>query len=137
LLLPGRCDEYDAALAFDMVGRPVAQYGGSGWVWMTGSDRTEVWDSLRAAGLQVAPDRWPKDKREFASDQVEFIKVGIPAHVLTTSTPERTPSTRDDDVTTVDFTHLSAIVNTAARAVRIVADGEAPVWRAAPTPTSK
>jgi Zn-dependent M28 family amino/carboxypeptidase len=118
-----------ADLQLEMIARPDSLAGGPGRAWLTGYERTTVGEQLEAAGSPVVPDPRPEQRFFFRSDNVPFAVAGIPAHTLSSYNLHTDYHTPDDEVDRVDFTHMAAVVDAAAQAVRLLADGPKPTWK--------
>jgi len=116
-----------AALNLEMVGRPDTALG-SGKAWLTGFERSSVGPALVAAGIPVFPDPRPGQRYFERGDNFALARVGIPAHTLSSFGLHRDYHTPDDEVERIDFLHLHAVTALAIEAVRLLADGPAPVW---------
>jgi Zn-dependent M28 family amino/carboxypeptidase len=92
-------------------------------------------DMLKAAGSPIVPDPRPDQHFFERSDNIAFALRGIPAHTLSSFNLHEDYHTPADDVTRVDFAHMTAVVRAAVAAVRELADGAAPVWKPGGRPT--
>lgn len=117
-----------ANLNVEMLGRPGPNYGGEGMGWLTGYPRSTLGKTLTDAGLAVKPDPFPDRGLFFGSDNIAFAMEGIVAHTLSSSDLHEDYHTPDDEVDRIDFGSMTRVVETLIQAVRILADGEAPVW---------
>lgn len=123
-------DHTVADLQIEMIGRPDSLAGGPGHAWLTGYGRTTMGDELAAAGLPIVADPRPEQGFFFRSDNTPFALAGIPAHTLSSFNLHADYHRPSDEVTRVDFTHMTAVVDAAVRAVRLLADGPRPEWKA-------
>jgi Zn-dependent M28 family amino/carboxypeptidase len=117
-----------AQLQIEMIGRPDSLAGGPGRAWLTGYERSTMGDMLAASGVPIVADPRPAERFFYRSDNIAFAYLGIPAHTLSTfglHTDYHQPS---DDVSRIDFEHMTAVIESAALAVRLLADGPRPVW---------
>ncbi|MDP2957391.1 MAG: M20/M25/M40 family metallo-hydrolase [Longimicrobiales bacterium] len=119
-----------ADLQIEMIARPDSLAGGSGRAWLTGYERTTMGDLLAAAGSPIVPDPRPDQRFFFRSDNIPFARMGIPAHTLSSFNLHADYHTPDDEVDRVDFAHMAAVVDAAVQAVRFLADGARPAWKA-------
>jgi hypothetical protein len=126
-----------AEMEVEMAGRPDSLAGGSGKLWMTGADRSTMGAMLKAAGIPIVPDPYPQFRFFERSDNIVFALKGIPAHTLSSYNLHRDYHSPSDDVTRIDFAHLTAIARAAAAAARLLADGPAPVWNPGGQPTPR
>lgn len=124
-----------ANLEVEMIGRPDSLAGGEGKGWLTGYDRSTMGEMLRAAGIPLVADPRPEQNFFERSDNIAFARRGIPAHTLSSYNMHEDYHTPDDEVERVDFPHMTAVIDAAARAVRLIADGPAPTWIPGRQPT--
>jgi len=118
-----------ANLEIEMIGRPDSLAGGAGRAWLTGFDRSTMGDILRGAGVAIVADPRPAQHFFERSDNIAFARLGIPAHTLSSFNLHADYHTPGDDVSRMDFDHVSRVVAEAVRAVRLLADGPAPEWK--------
>lgn len=126
-----------AQLQIEMIGRPDRLTRGNrlnrldrgrGRAWLTGYERSTLGDMLRAHGLAVVPDPRPGQNFFERSDNFVFALQGVPAHTLSSFDLHPDYHRPSDEVDRIDFRHMTRVIRTAARAVRILADGPAPSW---------
>jgi Peptidase family M28 len=125
----GSLDRYVANLEIEMIGRPDSLAGGPGRGWLTGYERSTMGDEFAAAGLPIEPDKRPNERFFSRSDNIGFARRGIVAQTLSSFNLHREYHTPADEVGLVDFDHMAALINVAARAVRILADGPRVEWK--------
>lgn len=118
-----------ADLEFEMVGRPDSLAGGRGKTWLTGFERSTMGETFARAGLPVVADPRPDQNFFVRSDNIAFARRGIVAHTLSSFGLHREYHTPDDEVELVDFDHLAAVINVAAQAARLLADGPPQEWK--------
>ena len=118
-----------ADLEFEMIGRPDSLAGGSGRTWLTGFERSTMGETFARAGLPVVADPRPSQNFFMRSDNIAFARRGIVAHTLSSFGLHREYHTPDDEVELVDFDHMAAVINVAARAARLLADGPGQEWK--------
>jgi Zn-dependent M28 family amino/carboxypeptidase len=118
-----------AELEVEMVGRPDSLAGGRGKTWMTGYERSTMGDMLKAAGIPIVPDPYPAQRFFERSDNIVFALAGIPAHTLSTYNLHEDYHQPSDEVSRIDFTHLTEVALAGAGAARLLADGPAPQWK--------
>lgn len=115
-------------LAIEMIGRPDSLAGGPGRAWLTGYERSTMGDVLRDNDIPIVPDPRPEQNFFLRSDNAPFAYRGIPAHTLSSfglHTDYHQPS---DEIDKVDFEHMTAVIEAAVNAVRVLANGPAPEW---------
>jgi hypothetical protein len=117
-----------AEMEVEMAGRPDSLAGGSGKLWMTGYDRSTMGSMLQAAGIPIVADPYPQFRFFERSDNIVFARMGIPAHTLSSYNLHKEYHTPVDDVSRIDFVHLTAAAPAAAAAARLLSDGPAPTW---------
>lgn len=118
-----------AEMEVEMAGRPDSLAGGSGKTWMTGYERSTMGDMLKAAGIPIVPDPYPQRGFFERSDNIIFARAGIPAHTLSTYNLHADYHKPSDEVSKIDFDHLTGVARAAAAAARLLADGPAPQWK--------
>jgi hypothetical protein len=117
-----------ANLEIEMIGRPDSLAGGAGRAWLTGYERSTMGATFAAAGLPIVADRRPDQQFFTRSDNIAFAQMGIPAHTLSSYNMHADYHRPGDDVSRVDFPHMTSVVRAAAAATRLLADGPAPRW---------
>ena len=115
-------------LEIEMIGRPDSLAGGAGRAWLTGYERSTMGDSLAAEGIPIVADPRPSQHFFERSDNIAFARMGIPAHTLSSFNLHDDYHRQSDDVSKVDFAHMTAVIGAAVDAVRILADGPKPEW---------
>jgi hypothetical protein len=118
-----------ANLEIEMIGRPDSLAGGPGRAWLTGYERSTMGDELAAAGIPIVPDKRPEQNFFQRSDNIAFARAGIPAHTLSSFNLHTDYHRPSDDVDKVDFEHMAAVINAAAKAARLLSDGPKPAWK--------
>ena len=121
-------DRTVAQFQIEMIGRPDSLAGGPGRAWLTGYERSTMGDMLAENGVPIVPDPRPDQRFFFRSDNIAFAYLGIPAHTLSSYGMHRDYHQPTDDVSGVDFQHMTDVIQAAARAVRLLADGPRPAW---------
>jgi Zn-dependent M28 family amino/carboxypeptidase len=117
-----------ADLEVEMIGRPDTLAGGPGRLWLTGYDRSTLGERLAGAGLPVVADPYPDQHFFERSDNIVFAWRGIPAHTLSSFGLHRDYHQPSDEVRRIDPEHLDRAAEVVSRAVRLLADGDPPVW---------
>jgi hypothetical protein len=125
-----------AELEIEMIGRPDSLAGGAGRAWLTGYERSTMGDMLKAAGSPIVPDPRPDQRFFERSDNIAFARRGIPAHTLSSFNLHQDYHTPADDVAKIDFAHMTAVIRAAVAAVRELAAGPAPQWKAGGRPAA-
>ncbi|MFC1575300.1 M20/M25/M40 family metallo-hydrolase [Gemmatimonadota bacterium] len=117
-----------ADLQVEMIGRPDSLAGGTGRAWLTGYERSTLGETLAAQGVPWVPDPRPDQRFFFRSDNTPFAYEGIPAHTVSSFGLHADYHTPDDEVDRIDFAHMTSVVESLIRAVRILATGDVPQW---------
>ncbi len=121
-------DRTVADLQVEMVGRPDSLAGGVGGAWLTGFERSTMGRLLRDAGVNVVSDPRPEMNFFMRSDNAPFAFRGIPAHTLSSYNMNEDYHRPSDEVERVDFRHMTMVIESAIRAVDLLANGEKPTW---------
>ena len=121
-------DSTVANLNVEMLGRPGPDYEGAGRGWLTGYERSTMGEMFAEARLAIVPDPFPDRGLFFGSDNIGFAMAGIPAHTVSSSDLHEDYHTPDDEVDRIDFPNMATVVEVLVDAVRVLTDGEAPVW---------
>jgi hypothetical protein len=117
-----------ANINIEMIARPDSLAGGPGHAWLTGDERSTMGALLRDAGIGVVADPRPAENFFQRSDNIVFARRGIPAHTLSSYNQHSDYHQPSDEARFADPAHMAAVINTAVRAVRLLADGPAPQW---------
>jgi Zn-dependent M28 family amino/carboxypeptidase len=117
-----------ANLEIEMIGRPDSLAGGPGKGWLTGFERSTMGPTLAQAGIPIVADPHPAQQFYLRSDNIAFARRGIPAHTLSSYGMHRDYHTPADELAKIDGNHLATMVQAAARAARLLADGNATAW---------
>lgn len=118
-----------AEMEIEMIGRPDSLAGGSGKAWLTGYGRSTMGEMLSAGNIPIVADPYPQMQFFERSDNIVFARAGIPAHTLSSYNLHSDYHQVSDDVSKIDFVHVTAVINAAVRAARILSDGPAPQWK--------
>lgn len=115
-------DAMVANLEIEMIGRPDSLAGGVGKGWLTGYERSTMGDLFKSAGLPIVADARPNEQFFMRSDNIAFAQRGIVAHTLSSYNMHTDYHEASDDVSHVDFAHMTQLVDVAVRAARLLAD---------------
>ncbi len=121
-------DHMTANLEIEMIGRPDSLAGGPGHAWLTGFERSTMGSMFAAAGLPIGPDKRLDEQFFMRSDNIAFARAGIPAHTLSTFNLHADYHRPSDEVSRIDFAHMTTVIRAAAEATRLLANGPAPRW---------
>jgi Zn-dependent M28 family amino/carboxypeptidase len=125
---PTPLDSVVANLETEMIGRPDSLAGGPGKAWLTGYDRSTMGAMLARAHIPIVGDPRPAQHFFERSDNIAFAERGIPAHTLSSFNLHADYHQPSDDLSRIDFAHMTAVINSAIRAVELLANGPLPVW---------
>ena len=128
-------EQMAANLEIEMIGRPDPLAGGRGKGWLTGYERSTMGALFAAARLPIGPDKRPGQSFFQRSDNYHLALRGIVAHTLSSFSLHVDYHRPSDEVDRIDARHLTALIAVAAQAVRVLADGEKPVWKPGRRPT--
>ncbi len=117
-----------ANLEVEMIGRPDSLAGGAGKAWLTGYERSTLGDQLRDGGIPIVPDRRPSQRFFERSDNIAFARMGIPAHTLSSFNLHADYHTVRDEAQYADPAHMARVIEAAAQAMIILANGPKPTW---------
>ena len=117
-----------ANLEVEMIGRPDSLAGGPGKAWLTGYERSTLGDQLRDGGIPIVPDRRPSQRFFERSDNIAFARMGIPAHTLSSFNLHADYHTVRDEAQYADPAHMARVIEAAAQAMLILANGPKPTW---------
>ena len=117
-----------ANLEVEMIGRPDSLAGGAGKAWLTGYERSTLGDQLRDGGIPIVPDRRPSQRFFERSDNIAFARMGVPAHTLSSFNLHADYHTVRDEARYADPAHMARVIEAAAQAMLILANGPKPTW---------
>ncbi|HEY3934592.1 MAG TPA: M20/M25/M40 family metallo-hydrolase [Gemmatimonadales bacterium] len=117
-----------AGFEIEMIGRPDSLAGGPGKAWLTGYERSTMGDMLKEYGIAIVPDMRPDQRFFTRSDNYGLARRGIVAHTLSSFNLHSDYHQVTDEVSKIDFDHMTAVIHSAAEAVRHLADGPRPEW---------
>ncbi|HEX8317373.1 M20/M25/M40 family metallo-hydrolase [Longimicrobium sp.] len=130
-------DSTVAGLFVEMIGRPDSLAGGHGRGWLTGFDRSTMGALLSAAGVPIVVDPRPAQNFFERSDNTPFARMGVPAHVLSSFGIHRDYHQPSDEPETLDYAHMTRVIDAAIHAVRTLADGARPQWNPGGRPAAR
>jgi peptidase M28-like protein len=123
-----------AQLQVEMVARPDSLAGGPGKAWLTGYERSTMGEMLTAAGIAVVADPYPTKSFYRRSDNYRFALAGIPSHALSSYGLHTDYHNAGDEASKANFDHMAEVARSAAKAVRLLADGPRIEWNAGGQP---
>jgi hypothetical protein len=116
-------------LNFEMLGRPDALAGGTGGLWLTGFERSNLGAAWQAAGLAIVRDPRPEQQFFQRSDNYAFARRGIVAQTLSSFDLHSDYHKPSDEWDTLDYAHMERAVQAALDALVPLVDGAlAPAW---------
>jgi Iap family predicted aminopeptidase len=86
-------------------------------------------EMLAANGIPIVADKRLDQEFFMRSDNIAFAMLGIPAHTLSSFNMHTDYHQPTDDIRRIDAGHMAEVIRAAVRAVRLLADGEAPQWK--------
>jgi hypothetical protein len=128
-------DKMVANLEIEMIGRPDSLAGGPGKAWLTGYERSTMGDLLAANGIPIIKDPRPDQQFFQRSDNYALATRGIVAHTLSSFNLHNDYHAPSDDVSRVDFDHMTAVIQATVQAVGLLANGPTPAWHPGGRPT--
>jgi peptidase M28-like protein len=126
-----------ANFEIEMIGRPDPLSGGAGTGWLTGYGLSTMGPMLAAAGIPVVADPRPDQQFFQRSDNIAFARLGIVAHTWSSFNLHDDYHQLTDDVSKVDFEHMARLIDAAARAVWVLANGETAKWNPGAQPAAR
>ena len=126
-----------ADLNIEMIGRPDSLAGGPGKAWLTGYERSNMGDGLKAGGIAIVPDPRPSQNFFQRSDNYALALRGIVAHTLSTYNLHTDYHRPSDEADRLDYPHMVGVIEAATQAVRLLADGPRPAWKPGGQPERK
>jgi Iap family predicted aminopeptidase len=81
-----------------------------------------------AAGLPIIADARPDQHFFERSDNIAYAQMGIPAHTLSSYNMHSDYHRPSDELSRIDFNHMTRLIQAGVGAVRILADGPVPQW---------
>jgi Zn-dependent M28 family amino/carboxypeptidase len=120
-------DRIVAGVNLEMIGK-VSDFGpGNGY--MTGFEHSNLGEimqrNLEGTGHALHPDPH-RQNLFFRSDNINFAKLGVPAHSFSTGPIDRDPyyHTVDDELSTLDMAHMTRFLRGLAQALGTIVSGE-------------
>jgi len=85
----------------------------------------------------IVADPRPDQQFFMRSDNIAFARRGIPAHTLSSFNLHADYHAPSDDVSRVDFAHMTAVIQAGVDAVRLLANGPVPTWNPGAQPKAQ
>jgi Zn-dependent M28 family amino/carboxypeptidase len=118
-----------ANLQFEMIGRPDPTLPGH-TVWLSGYERSTLGPALAEHGAPLVADPRPDQDFFRRSDNFRFARRGVVAHAVSSFGLHRDYHTPADDVSRIDFTHMTRAVQSLVAPLRWLANATfRPEWR--------
>ena len=111
---------------------------GPGTSFITGFDKSDfgpiLQRNLQGSPYRVEPDPYPEQNLFYRSDNATLARLGVPAHTISTAQipTDKFYHSVDDEVESLDFNNLSAVVNAVALGARSIVAGQDTPTRIAP-----
>lgn len=116
-------------LNFEMIGRPDEKAGGPGKLWLTGHERSNLFDAIRAKGIAIGADLRPEEHFFERSDNIAFAIRGIVAQTLSSYNMHGDYHQVSDEADALDYAHMETAIRSCYEVARLLADGAIdPEW---------
>ncbi len=116
-------------LNFEMIGEADEGAGGSGKLFLTGFERSNVGQAWVDAGLPFVADPYPQLQLFFRSDNLPFVEAGIPGHSISSGGDAEHYHQLSDETSTMEWAHMKACVEASYEAILSLAQGTLdPAW---------
>jgi len=120
-------DSVVAMINIEMIGKP-SKFG-SGKVWMTGMDRSNLGqllnDSLKAKNTEIFKDPYPKQGLFYRSDNATLARLGVPAHSFSSTQLDKDKHYHkvSDDLESLDLNSMHQVIESLSVATQGLVDG--------------
>ncbi|MDF1837441.1 MAG: M28 family peptidase [Planctomycetota bacterium] len=116
-------------LNLEMLGRPDDLVGGSGKLWLSGFERSNLGPMFQAAGIPVVEDKRPEMNFFSRSDNIVFVRKGVVGQTLSSYNMHKDYHQVSDEMATIDFEHLAGTARGALAAALLLSNAkERPSW---------
>jgi hypothetical protein len=123
-----------ANLQFEMIGRPDPQVPPRS-LWMTGFERSTLGPALASRGARIVSDPRPEQNFFERSDNIRLARRGVVAHAISSFGLHSDYHRPSDELRQIDFTHMTAAIQSMLEPVRWLADSAfRPEWLAGRRP---
>jgi aminopeptidase YwaD len=118
-----------AMINIEMIGK--ASKFGSGVLWMTGAERSNLIDilndSLRKKQSKIHHDPYPKEQLFYRSDNATLARLGVPAHSFSTTQLDKDEHYHktSDEISTINFSSMKRVIESLAIATESLTNGTA------------
>ena len=121
-------DRIAANLQFEMIGRPDAKVPPH-TLWLTGFERSTLGPELVKRGAKLVQDPHPDQNFFERSDNIQFARRGVVAHTVSSYGLHGEYHTPADEVSRVDFAHMTDAIRSMLEPVRWLANSDfVPSW---------
>jgi aminopeptidase YwaD len=118
------------ALNLDALGKIDPDVGGSGRLWLSGAERSNLLPAWEEAELGIVVDPQPREGRYQRSKFYDLALEGIVTHTLSSRLSGKNRPVFNDEAGGLDYAHLEAATHQVLRAVQPLADGSLqPEWK--------
>lgn len=116
-------------LNLEMLGRPDELVGGSGNLWLSGYERSNLGPMFQAAGIPVVEDKRPEMNFFERSDNIVFVRKGVVGQTLSSYNMHKDYHQVSDEIGTIDFEHLAGTARGALAAALLLSNSkDRPSW---------
>ena len=123
-----------ANLQFEMVGRPDPKIP-TRTLWLTGYERSNLGSELARRGARLVQDPHPEMNFFGRSDNIDFARRDVVAHTVSSFGLHTDYHTPADDISRIDFVHLTEAIRSMVEPVRWLANSSfKPEWKAGMKP---
>lgn len=126
-----------ANIQFEMIGRPDPKVAAH-TLWLTGFERSNLGPELAQRGARLVADPHPQENFFQRSDNYILAKRGIIAHTVSSYGLHEEYHQPNDDLTRIDFAHMTAAINAIHKPVLWLANSDfKPAWVAGKNPAEE
>ncbi|MDG2148606.1 MAG: M28 family peptidase [Planctomycetota bacterium] len=123
---------------FEMLGQPDEGAGGFGKMFLTGFERSNLGPSWAAMELPIQADPYPQLQLFFRSDNLAFVRQGIPGHSISTGGMVEHYHEVTDETDTLNWPHMEICAEVSYQAlVPVVSGALDPAWLPGGNPNSE
>jgi hypothetical protein len=125
---PAPLENLVADIQFEMIGRPDPKVPAH-TLWLTGFERSNLGPQLAKRGARLVADPHPEENFFQRSDNYILAKRGIIAHTVSSFGLHGEYHRPNDDITHIDFAHMTAAINAMHKPVLWLANSDfKPAW---------
>ncbi|MFT5197554.1 MAG: hypothetical protein ACI87O_000193 [Planctomycetota bacterium] len=116
-------------LNLEMLGRPDELVGGSGKLWLSGFERSNLGPMFQEAGIPVLADKRPEMSFFSRSDNIVFVRKGVVGQTLSSYNMHKDYHQVSDEMATIDFEHMAGTARGALAAALLLSNAkDRPSW---------